>query len=856
MDRSLIPMPDGEFHPAWYFWQSTSFKGLNAEEQEKLRKLFDAMRREWETEWEKDARSLLSMLRSTTDMLVCAEDLGDVPKSVPHVLKDLEILSLRISRWTREYAKPDAPFIPPAAYPRLSVATASVHDTSTLRGWWEENAQEREAFHKALGLPGPCPQKMSPEILEKSIRYVMGADSILAIFQLQDLLDLDTEELEPRSKGRPRERARHKHRMELDMAHAPWTGGSPVPRGARGKARRSLRGARKETAVTEGPTFRFHISAEARKKYGFKGELFSSRGNVVLMDIRQVRLLTQEINEKRRAAGDAGWLGAADMNAMGLIDEVLHLMTRLYVRQTNPTAFAAALESLDGKLGAAAVDEILVLFLERFPPPEVYSGTRTARDYLQDRTEGTPNREITLEELLHLWISNANPAFSPFEELLKSADLPRRAEYTRTLQGVSEFFATQPVFGPDNQDLVTLLCAPMKAAPHSLSGQLEFIRARWGHLLGDLLLRILMSLDLIKEEERLRLAMFAPGPPEVLEYAGQYAEPEAFSADKDWMPTCVMLAKNTLVWLDQLSRAYSRAITRLDQVPDEELDRIARAGFTALWLIGVWERSRASRKIKRMMGNPEAEASAYSLWDYEIAAELGGEDALRNLRERAWRRGVRLASDMVPNHTGIDSRWMIEHPDRFLAYPRPYPPFPSYAFRGPNLAEDARVGVFLEDHYVSRTDAAVVFKRADLATGDSRYIYHGNDGTHMPWNDTAQLDFLQPRNAGSGDPHHPPRGLPIPHHPVRRGHDPHQETLPAPVVPRARPRRGHPFPRRVRNQQRSISTTQCPRSSGGRWWTGWLPKPPTPFFLRRPSGSWRGSSCAPWACTASTTAPS
>ncbi|HQP31656.1 MAG TPA: alpha-amylase, partial [Deltaproteobacteria bacterium] len=35
------------------------------------------------------------------------------------------------------------------------------------------------------------------------------------------------------------------------------------------------------------------------------------------------------------------------------------------------------------------------------------------------------------------------------------------------------------------------------------------------------------------------------------------------------------------------------------------------------------------------------------------------------------------------------------------------------------------------------------FKRVDRYTGDTRYIYHGNDGTHMPWNDTAQLDHLK-----------------------------------------------------------------------------------------------------------------
>ena len=48
----------------------------------------------------------------------------------------------------------------------------------------------------------------------------------------------------------------------------------------------------------------------------------------------------------------------------------------------------------------------------------------------------------------------------------------------------------------------------------------------------------------------------------------------------------------------------------------------------------------------------------------------------------------------------------------------------------------------LEDHYWNDSDAAVVFKRFDRETGDERYVYHGNDGTSFPWNDTAQLDFL------------------------------------------------------------------------------------------------------------------
>jgi hypothetical protein len=101
-----------------------------------------------------------------------------------------------------------------------------------------------------------------------------------------------------------------------------------------------------------------------------------------------------------------------------------------------------------------------------------------------------------------------------------------------------------------------------------------------------------------------------------------------------------------------------------------------------------------------------------------------------------------MASDMVPNHVGIYSRWVVEHPDWFISLD--YSPFPAYSFGGPDLSEDGRVGIFLEDHYYERSDAAVVFRRLDRWTGSEKFIYHGNDGTSMPWNDTAQLNYLNP----------------------------------------------------------------------------------------------------------------
>ncbi|MCJ7783099.1 MAG: alpha-amylase family glycosyl hydrolase, partial [Desulfobacterales bacterium] len=352
---------------------------------------------------------------------------------------------------------------------------------------------------------------------------------------------------------------------------------------------------------------------------------------------------------------------------------------------------------------------------------------------------GVPHRLIVLEEMLMLWLANMNPAFSPLIELFDDSALEEGTPYLQIIEALHPFFDHQPLFGPDRQNLVDMLRSPALAGPHSLTGQLEYIREKWGYLLDPYLLRLLSSLDLIKEEEIAelrRMAFWGRAPAEVYEFLGMEEEPERFSFDLEWMPKLVLMAKNVYVWLHQLSRKYRRSIYRLDQIPDEELTLLARWGFTGLWLIGVWERSLASKRIKELLGDPDAVASAYSLFDYQIASDLGGEEAFQDLKDRAWRRGIRMASDMVPNHVGIDSRWVIEHPDWFISLD--YSPFPAYRFNGPDLSWHGEVGIYLEDHYFDRSDAAVVFKGVDRRSGNERFIYHGNDGTRMPWNDTAQ----------------------------------------------------------------------------------------------------------------------
>ncbi len=477
----------------------------------------------------------------------------------------------------------------------------------------------------------------------------------------------------------------------------------------------------------------FHVQRAARERYDVERALFGLRGDLLTSDAAGIRRLALRMNAARPPG--APGISAGEIGALGLLHEIGHLL--IDVRSATPGwgGTAEAMTALQTRLGDDGA-HLLDRFGDEFPAPDA-------------RPEPP---EMRLEELLLIRVANENPAAAPIRELVDDRELVRTTRYLDAVAAL-EHVAGDPDDGFGGRSLIELLRLPARRAPTSLAGQLRYIREAWGPLLGASLDRLLARIDLtlgvLIEEDRALHQRFGgddgrPGdrvdvpvfPP------GVALEPEAFSADSAWMPSLVLIAKSTYVWLDQLSRTHGREIRTLDAIPDEELDTLRDWGVTGLWLIGLWARSEASERIKRMRGNPVAVASAYSLDDYVIADDLGGDPAYGDLRERAWLRGIRLASDMVPNHMGIDSHWVVEHPEWFLSLPEP--PYPAYAFSGPDLSSDPRVGIVLEDHYWDDSDAAVVFKRFDRKTGDERYIYHGNDGTSFPWNDTAQLDYLNP----------------------------------------------------------------------------------------------------------------
>src|SRR3954451_21755617 len=476
----------------------------------------------------------------------------------------------------------------------------------------------------------------------------------------------------------------------------------------------------------------FHVRREPRDRYAVRRPLVGVRGDLVVSDTAGIRRLADRMNRAR--ADGAPSVQAGEIAALGLLHEVGHLLIDHYETTVQPGAMAVALEKLEGSLGQDA-DRLLDRFADEFPGAGPDPEPTTER----------------LEELLLTRIANENPAIGAIQELVDDRTLAQRTAYAKAISDLEAIFAAGPSLeGDDGASLIELIRLPARQAPTSLAAQLRFVRARWGSILGsgldDLLRRFDLALGILADEERALHLRFGGGGdgagrrPETPSFASAADEPDAFSSDSAWMPQVVLMAKSTYVWLDQLSRPYRREIRTLEAIPDEELATLASWGVTGLWLIGLWERSTASATIKRMRGNVDAVASAYSLDDYRIADDLGGEGAYAQLRDRAWAHGIRLASDMVPNHMGIDSRWVIDHPEWFLSLAEP--PYPAYTYTGPDLSPDARVSIVLEDHYWDDSDAAVVFKRYDHRTGETRYVYHGNDGTSFPWNDTAQLDFL------------------------------------------------------------------------------------------------------------------
>ncbi len=190
-NRVFLPSADGQnYWPFWYWYSAPVFFTLPENEQQAIRGIMEENEQSQEQLWRDNGLKLLKIMAEETDMLVCAEDLGVVPECVPSVLRELGILSLRIERWTRNWKAEGQPYIAVNDYPRLSVATTSCHDSSTLAGLWNEADFDRELFWKYLCAPGNAPAKLTPAAATTVLSHQFLGNSLLVIPPLQDFLSL------------------------------------------------------------------------------------------------------------------------------------------------------------------------------------------------------------------------------------------------------------------------------------------------------------------------------------------------------------------------------------------------------------------------------------------------------------------------------------------------------------------------------------------------------------------------------------------------------------------------------------------------------------------------------------------
>ena len=175
--------------------------------------------------------------------------------------------------------------------------------------------------------------------------------------------------------------------------------------------------------------FEFHVSSKAREKYHFDEQLFALNGNVVLADFSAARRFAESMSKVRGQV-----IPASDINAMGLIDEILHILVRQYEMQ-NPGVMKRALEAV-----GMDADVVLLRFIEDFPPMVVYRREMDARRYLDLETAGRPNRAAALEEMLILHITNQNPAVQPYKELFDEEHLKQSDAYAQTVKVLKDYW--------------------------------------------------------------------------------------------------------------------------------------------------------------------------------------------------------------------------------------------------------------------------------------------------------------------------------------------------------------------------------------------------------------------------------
>ncbi|HEY1797875.1 MAG TPA: 4-alpha-glucanotransferase [Stellaceae bacterium] len=161
-----------------------------------------------------DLIGILALESQRHRCLVVGEDLGTVPEGFRERMAAANILSYRVLFFEQTES---GEYLPPEAYPALSLSVVGSHDLPTLRGWWEggdialkehldlypdagEAARQRETRRRDQGefvaalrreglLPADGVLPDIPSLSRAAHAYLARTPSMLAMTQIDDLTD-------------------------------------------------------------------------------------------------------------------------------------------------------------------------------------------------------------------------------------------------------------------------------------------------------------------------------------------------------------------------------------------------------------------------------------------------------------------------------------------------------------------------------------------------------------------------------------------------------------------------------------------------------------------------------------------
>ncbi len=222
------------YHPRIAFEATDLFKSWSKETQERWQQISHLYYYKTHNElWKSTALKRIMPLLECTDMLVCAEDLGMIPDSVPEVLNALEILSLDLERMPKEPSNNG--WVSPRKLPYNSICTTSTHDMPPLRAWWQALGREKQGQYLVEQLPGRMLTPASPQedIFTSIISAHIASPAMFVILPIQDWMSIDKrlhkQEPEEEQINHPEDpQQKWCYRLPIDMVeaqtkYADWT---------------------------------------------------------------------------------------------------------------------------------------------------------------------------------------------------------------------------------------------------------------------------------------------------------------------------------------------------------------------------------------------------------------------------------------------------------------------------------------------------------------------------------------------------------------------------------------------------------------------------------------------------------